>query len=163
MKLIITTLSTLLFSMTTLAATPAEQEHQNQTMVVSLLSQPIEKKESCAKLGYIGYQNSLSGSYVTGNPGNIPKDPVKGYAWSLIAYHQILTTHNQQIIDGQKHTLDYIEKTLQLNTVQKEEATKFANDIITQYGKSWPSVVEQMKYKDFPAPCNLMGIEKPGK
>lgn len=161
MKFITPLLSTLLFSITTLAATPAEQEHQNQMLVTSLLSQPIEKKESCAKLGYIGYQNSLSASYMTGVQGANTKDPVKAYAWSLIAYHQILTTNNKQIIDGQKNTLDYIEKNLQLTAAQKEDATKFANDIITQYGKSWPTTADQMKYKDFPAPCNLMAVEQP--
>ncbi len=60
-----------------------------------------------------------------------------------------------QLIDGQKHTLDYSEKKLQLTTAQKEEAIKFANDIITQYGKSWLTASAQMQYTDFPAPCNL--------
>lgn len=161
MKLIISLLSTLLFSITAFAITPAEQQHENQMMVTSLLSQPIEKKESCAKLGYVGYQNSLSASYMTGMQGPNTKDPVKGYAWSLIAYHQILGTNNKELIDGQKNTLDYIEKKLALTATQKEEATQFANNIITQYGKSWPAVADQMKYKDFPAPCNLMAVEKP--
>ncbi len=156
MKRTLLALTAAFFSMTALAA-PTQltgNQQNNEKHVLSLLAQPISKQKQCAKLGYIGYQNSLSAVYMTGNHGN-RVSPVKAYAWGLVAYHQILKTNNKKLINGQKKTVRFIAKKLRLSKTQKEKAKRLESYFIEKYGHSWPAPSAVMKMKNFPKPCNL--------
>ena len=147
-------ISLLLFSFTGLASTQAVKttKAKKSKAVISLLSQPISKQKLCAKKGYIGYQNALSAIYFSGNHGN-KVNLVKGYAWSLVALHQIQKTGNKKLIDGQKKTVEYIAQKMQ--PTQMKEGKKLANQIIKQHEKSWPKPEDVLKMKNFPAPCAI--------
>jgi len=147
-------LSLLLFSFAGLATTnninikkPNKSEH-----VVLLLSQPIAKQKICAKKGYIGYQNSLSANYVSGIQGN-KVNLVKGYAWALIALHQIQKTGNKKLIAGQKKTVKFVAKKMEFS--QKKAGKKLASQIIKKYENSWLKPADVLKMKNFPAPCAI--------
>lgn len=150
------TLFTLLSSIAVMAlpAKTDSKQHNRAAHVVSLLSQPMEKQILCAEKGYIGYQNSLSANYLTGMLGN-KIDPVKAYAWSLVAYYQVKKTGNQKLISGQRKAANFVAKKSKMTAAQKKEARVLSSEIIKKYGHSWPAFSTYSKMKDFPAPCNV--------
>jgi hypothetical protein len=131
------------------------QQQENAQRVMSVLGQSMSKQKQCAKLGYIGYQNALSAAYATGTHGKNTIDPVKAYAWNLVAYHQLLETKNVKLIKGQQKATHFIAKKLQLTEAQKHAGNVLANRIIKTYSKNWVTATQQMQFKDFPKPCNL--------
>ena len=154
----------LFFSLTGLGA-PAIQDNPklNQAVqVMSLLDQPFVKQKFCAKKGYIGYQNALGAVYLAGNHA-VKVNAVKSYAWTFVAYHQILKTDNKKLIAGQQKTLQFVVEKTKLSSAQKTKAELMANKIIKKHEKSWPNPSLMLKMKDFPAPCSIgfVGIYKP--
>lgn len=131
--------------------TPSPNMQPDQrALVLSVLLQPVEKQTQCAQLGYIGYQNALSARYLN-DKNNL--DIVKAYAWNLVSASQIKTLNNPSLTSAQAAATSMVEKKMTPEQITAGE--KLSQEIIHDYGKSWPAPTSQINLTDFPAPCSI--------
>src|SRR3990167_3197155 len=127
---------------------------RNDAPVLSLLSEPYKKQKLCAKKGYIGYQNALAATYLTGSNG-AKANSIKAYGWTLVAYHQISKTGNKKLIAAEQKTLNFVAEKMAMTNQQKKKANEFAYKIIKNYSNAWPAPSTILKMKNFPMPCDI--------
>lgn len=117
--------------------------------VIKLLSTPADKLQMCASKGLVGYQNALSATYL------VKVEPIKAYAWALLAYYQIKRSGDQSLVDEHKReVLAFEREKLALTKAQITQAKALAYDIIINDGIDWPAKSWQ-DTKTWPKICQI--------